>query len=79
MAQPQERRPPRSAEYYYRRSLGARDLIPAVVAGVGAGLLAFYVARLLAERTPLVVERGTRPAGDGTPARERGVGTRRSG
>jgi hypothetical protein len=81
MTHAQERRPPRSAEdYYYRRSLGARDLIPAAVIGVGVGLFAFYVARLLAERTPLVVDRGPQAGnGAGKAARSVGIGARRAG
>jgi hypothetical protein len=47
-----------SAEYYYRRRLGAKDLLPAIGVGVAAGLAGFYVVQLLIQRTPLV------PAGD---------------
>jgi len=43
-----------SAEYYYRRRLGAKDLLPAVGVGVAAGLAVFYVVQLLIQRTPLV-------------------------
>lgn len=43
-----------SAEYYYRRKLVAKDLVPAVGAGVAAGLAAFYLVQLLIQRTPLV-------------------------
>ena len=39
--------------YYYRRRLGALELLPAIGVGVGAGLAAFYLTRLLLERTPL--------------------------
>jgi hypothetical protein len=42
--------------YYYRRSLSLRELVPAVGAAIGAGLLAFYVAKLFIERTPLRAE-----------------------
>ena len=52
--------------YYYRRVLGPADLVPAIVMGVGAGLMAFYVARLMAERTPLIP-----PASPGTALRRR--------
>jgi hypothetical protein len=40
-------------EYYYRRKLGGKDLVPA--AGIGAliGLAAFYLVQLLIQRTPL--------------------------
>ena len=40
-------------KYYYRRSLSARELLPAVAAGVGAGVVVFYLTKLLLERTPL--------------------------
>jgi len=43
-----------SAEYYYRRQLGAKDLLPAIGVGVATGLAAFYVVQLLIQRTPLV-------------------------
>jgi hypothetical protein len=42
--------------YVYRRKLGVRELIPAIGAGIVTGLAAFYVARLLLERTPLLPE-----------------------
>jgi hypothetical protein len=42
--------------YYYRRRLGVRELLPAIAVGVGAGLAAFYLARLFAQRTPLLDE-----------------------
>jgi hypothetical protein len=45
-------------DYYYRRSLSVRDLLPAVGAAVGAALVTFYVVRLFTERTPLELERG---------------------
>ena len=44
-------------EYYYRRPLTPRELVPALGVGVGVGLVAFYIARLLLERTPLRPER----------------------
>lgn len=50
------------AEYYYRRELGLRELIPAIGVAIGAGLFAFYITRLLLERTPLHVEHGRGPA-----------------
>lgn len=43
-----------SAEYYYRRQLGAKDLLPAVGVGLAVGLAGFYVVQLLIQRTPLV-------------------------
>ena len=42
--------------YFFRRALGARDLLPAVGVGVAAGLLAFYLTKLYLERTPLTAE-----------------------
>jgi hypothetical protein len=48
--------------YTYRRKLGARDLLPALGVAVGAGLFAFYITRLLLQRTPLMVDRTPRPA-----------------
>ncbi len=44
-------------EYYYRRPLTPRELLPAVGVGVGVGLVAFYIVRVLLERTPLRPER----------------------
>lgn len=46
------------AEYSYRRPLHVRELLPAVGVAIAAGLVTFYVARLLLQRTPLRVERG---------------------
>ena len=40
-------------KYYYRRSLTARELIPAVGAAVGTAVVAFYIVKLFMERTPL--------------------------
>ena len=51
-------------EYFYRRSMGLRDIVPAIGVGVSAGLLAFYVAKLFLERTPLRAPEGrVRPGG----------------
>jgi hypothetical protein len=44
-------------EYYYRRPLTPRELVPALGVGLGVGLVAFYIARVLLERTPLRPER----------------------
>lgn len=43
-----------SEDYYYRRQLGARDLLPAIGAGLAAGLGVFYLVQLVIQRTPLV-------------------------
>jgi hypothetical protein len=42
--------------FYYRRSLSAGELLPALGIGVAAGLVAFYLARVMTQRTPLVRE-----------------------
>jgi hypothetical protein len=52
---------PGGAEYYYRRRIAGGDLLPAIGIGVGVGLAAFYVARLLQQRTPLVPPGRNRP------------------
>lgn len=41
------------SEYYYRRHLTVRELMPALGAGIGVGLVAFYVMRIMLQRTPL--------------------------
>ena len=43
-----------SEDYYYRRQLGATDLLPAIGVGIAAGLAGFYLVQLLVQRTPLV-------------------------
>ena len=42
--------------YYYRREIDARETLTAAGIAVGAGLAAFYLARLLLQRTPLARE-----------------------
>ena len=60
-------------EYYYRRRLSTLEVLKAAGVGIGAGLLAFYISRIVMERTPLRPERrprSTRPrpvATQGTP------------
>ena len=49
------------AEYSYRRTLSAGELLPAIGAGVAAGVLAFYVTRIFLQRTPLSA-RGVTPS-----------------
>jgi hypothetical protein len=44
-------------EYYYRRPLTPRELVPALGVGVGVGLVTFYIARILLQRTALRPER----------------------
>jgi hypothetical protein len=48
------------SEYVYRRNLEARDLLPALGIGLGVGAVAFYVAYLFLQRTPL--DPGKQPA-----------------
>lgn len=43
-----------SEDYYYRRHLGAADLMPAIGVGIAAGLAGFYLVQLLIQRTPLI-------------------------
>jgi hypothetical protein len=59
MRDPNDRSPrqtTRLAGYVFRRRLSARELIPAVGAGIVTGLAAYYVATLFLERTPLLPE-----------------------
>ncbi len=43
-----------SEDYYYRRRLGATEMMPAIGVGIAAGLAGFYLVHLLVQRTPLV-------------------------
>ncbi len=52
---------PATSSYYYRRPLNARELMPAVGVGVATGLVAFYFAKLLFQRT--LLGPGSDPAG----------------
>ena len=66
-----KREAPRArSEYVYRRTLHARELLPAIGVGVGVGAVAFYVAYLFLQRTPL--DPGTLPAT--TPPRRMSTG-----
>jgi hypothetical protein len=40
-------------KYYYRRSLSARELLPAIGAAIAAAAVTFYLAKVVIERTPL--------------------------
>lgn len=40
--------------YTYRRELSRGDLLPALGAGIAVGAVAFYIATLFLQRTPLV-------------------------
>ena len=56
-------------QYTYRRPLGGSELLPAVGIAVGFGALAFYVARILLERTPMSEQLGDeRPPRPRSPA-----------
>jgi hypothetical protein len=57
------------AEYSYRRPLDLRELLPAVAVAIGAGFFAFYIARLLLQRTPMRVQRGSARPRLGAPER----------
>ena len=57
--------PRQRTEYVYRRPLDGRELLPALGIGAAVGAVAFYLAYLFLQRTPL--DPGTRPAE--TPAR----------
>lgn len=54
-ANPDPRRDARES-YTFRRRLSGRELLPALAIGVGAGLVAFYVARLFAQRSRIMNE-----------------------
>jgi hypothetical protein len=60
------------AVYYFRRELDARETLTAAGVALGAGLAAFYLARLMLQRTPIAREQGI-PQID-----ERGVIVRRT-
>jgi hypothetical protein len=64
------------AEYYYRRQLSARELLPAIGVAVAAGVFAFYVTRILLQKTPLTVQRTPRLVSDRKLAARIPSGTR---
>jgi hypothetical protein len=45
------------SKFFYRRRVSGRDLLPAIGLGLAAGILAFYVAQIYLQRTPLVPAR----------------------
>jgi hypothetical protein len=57
-------------DYVYRRHLSERDLLPAVGIGAIAGLAAFYLARIMIQRTSLRPEKRPRSARLPEPRRE---------
>ena len=59
--------------YDDRLPVRGRALLPAIAMGAGAGLVVFYLARLLLERTPIVLDSTEAvPVGNAAPARTRG-------
>ena len=44
---------PFAERYVYRRDLSAQELLPAIGAAVAVGALAFYLARIMLQRTPM--------------------------
>lgn len=44
---------PFAERYVYRRELSGAELLPAVGAAVAVGALAFYLARIVLQRTPM--------------------------
>jgi hypothetical protein len=44
--------------YYYRRDLGPRETLTVAGIAVGAALAAFYLARIMLQRTPIAREEG---------------------
>ncbi len=50
---PRAREVPPATAYTYRRHLTLPELLPALGAAVGAGLVTFYVTWLFLQRTPL--------------------------
>ena len=58
----------RRSQYYYRRSLSGRELLPAVGVAIAAGVAAFYFARIYFQRTPLLPSNAVVPRGLRSPA-----------
>ena len=59
--------------YDDRLPVHGRALLPAIAMGVGAGLVVFYLARILAERAPMELEPVDAASGPAaTHARTRG-------
>ena len=56
--------------YVYRRRLAARETLPAVGVGIAVGMVAFYIARIVMQRTSLRPEMRPRSARLPEPRRE---------
>ena len=67
------------ATYVFRRELELVETLPAIGAGIVTGLAAYYVARLLLQRTPLVAEPAMVVAGETADAGRRAVPPRPRG
>ena len=48
---------PFAERYVYRRQLSGAELLPAVGVAIGVGALAFYLARIVLQRTPMRPDR----------------------
>ena len=64
---------PATSSHYYRRALRPWEMLPAVGVAFGAGLVVFYLAKLMLQRTPL------RPEPMPAAQAERGAARRPSG
>lgn len=64
-----EPRPAARASYSYRRRLSVSELVPVIAIAVGAGVVAFYIARILKQRTPLVDDSALAARGPRRPRR----------
>jgi hypothetical protein len=72
MTETNGRRDESIVRYDDRQPVRGRALLPAIAAGVGAGLAVFYIARIIAERAPLGLEPPEAPVENTALARTRG-------
>jgi hypothetical protein len=72
MTETNGRRDESIVRYDDRQPVRGRALLPAIAAGVGAGLAVFYIARIIAERAPLGLEPLEGPVANTALARTRG-------
>lgn len=66
MADMREGRAMEPARYFYRRELDAGETLAAIAAGVGLGLLTFYLGRVWLQRTPLLLPEEVKSASRAT-------------